>query len=368
MALRKLGSVKATDSVLLTSVNLASEVTGLLPLSNIGNVSGPSKILGRFSAGAGIVEELTVSTGLALDGSGNLTATGASPLTTKGDIFTFSTVNARLPIGSNNTVLMADSAQTTGNKWAQIADVSVATGAAIARSKLAAGTASHVIINDGSGNFSSEAQLAVSRGGTGLGSGTSGGVLYFSASGVLASSGALTANALVIGGGTGVAPSTPVGLGTTAQVLHGNAGGAPSFGAVVIADLASAITSLFAQVNWGAAGAEASNIIEVPATVQDLAGATLAVATTEVQVMVSDSSTDAEPSATAVLQAAGTPVGTLLAGSGTATAWWRTTAGGLFTVAVLEAAVGSRYLWVKTGKNSQAWVRANASPKQITFA
>jgi hypothetical protein len=34
--------------------------------------------------------------------------------------------------------------------------------------KLKAGTASHVIINDGSGLMSSEAQLSVTRGGTGL--------------------------------------------------------------------------------------------------------------------------------------------------------------------------------------------------------
>ena len=37
----------------------------------------------------------------------------------------------------------------------------------IARSSVSAGTASHVVINDGSGNLSSEAQLATSRGGTG---------------------------------------------------------------------------------------------------------------------------------------------------------------------------------------------------------
>jgi len=50
--------------------------------------------------------------------------------------------------------------------------------------------------------------LPVANGGTGLTSGTSGGVLYYSATGTLASSAALAANALVIGGGAGVAPST----------------------------------------------------------------------------------------------------------------------------------------------------------------
>lgn len=46
-------------------------------------------------------------------------AAGAStPLTTKGDLFGFSTVNARVPIGANNTVLTADSAEALGLKWA----------------------------------------------------------------------------------------------------------------------------------------------------------------------------------------------------------------------------------------------------------
>lgn len=50
--------------------------------------------------------------------------------------------------------------------------------------------------------------LPVANGGTGLTSGTSGGVLAYTAAGTLASSGVLAANALVIGGGAGVAPST----------------------------------------------------------------------------------------------------------------------------------------------------------------
>ena len=48
----------------------------------------------------------------------------------------------------------------------------------------------------------------VANGGTGLSSGTSGGVLAFTATGTIASSAALAASALVIGGGAGVAPST----------------------------------------------------------------------------------------------------------------------------------------------------------------
>jgi hypothetical protein len=63
-----------------------------------------------------------------------------------------------------------------------------------------------VIVSQNLGNASGT--LAVANGGTGLTTGTSGGVLAFTAAGTLASSAALTASALVIGGGAGVAPST----------------------------------------------------------------------------------------------------------------------------------------------------------------
>lgn len=61
---------------------------------------------------------------------------------------------------------------------------------------------------------------------------TSGGVAYFTGSTAMDSSDVLSGSALVLGGGAGAPPSTPVGLGTSTQVLHGNAAGAPSWGAV----------------------------------------------------------------------------------------------------------------------------------------
>jgi hypothetical protein len=62
--------------------------------------------------------------------------------------------------------------------------------------------------------------------------GTSGGIPYFSSGTTWATSAALTASAIVLGGGAGVSPSVLASLGTTTTVLHGNAVGAPTFGAV----------------------------------------------------------------------------------------------------------------------------------------
>lgn len=67
--------------------------------------------------------------------------------------------------------------------------------------------------------------------------GTSGGIVYFSSGTTWASSGALTASRIVLGGGAGNAPTVLGSLGTTTTLLHGNAAGAPTFSAVVEADL-----------------------------------------------------------------------------------------------------------------------------------
>jgi hypothetical protein len=63
---------------------------------------------------------LTIN-GTTLDLSANRSWTVTDPtLTTKGDILAFSTVNARLAVGSDGQVLTADSTQATGLKWTTI--------------------------------------------------------------------------------------------------------------------------------------------------------------------------------------------------------------------------------------------------------
>ena len=89
----------------------------------------------------------------------------------------------------------------TAGDWtaSTIVNTDVAAGAAIARSKLASGSINHVLINDGTGVMSSEAQLATSRGGTNLNTSASTGVPSVSAG--TWSVNATLANTL---GGTGI--------------------------------------------------------------------------------------------------------------------------------------------------------------------
>ena len=61
-------------------------------------------------------------------GTGQSTSSAAfnalSPLTTKGDILTFSTTNTRLPVGSTGQVLTVDPTQSTGLKWSTLSSTS----------------------------------------------------------------------------------------------------------------------------------------------------------------------------------------------------------------------------------------------------
>lgn len=72
-----------------------------------------------------LTTKVTGALPIANGGTGQTTANPAfnalSPLTTKGDLLSFSTVNARLPVGTDGQVVTADSGQALGVKWATIA-------------------------------------------------------------------------------------------------------------------------------------------------------------------------------------------------------------------------------------------------------
>lgn len=108
------GGVGTVTSIATTGLITGGTITSSGTISTSMNTG---KLVGRSTTGIGIMEEITVSTGLNLSG-GILTATGSvSPLTTKGDLYTFNSSNTRLPVGLNTQILIADSAQATGLRW-----------------------------------------------------------------------------------------------------------------------------------------------------------------------------------------------------------------------------------------------------------
>lgn len=142
--------------ILASTAGTANQIAGI---DNAG-------IAVEFKTVQGTVNRLTVTQGV-----GTITAnvdTTQFPSSTGGD---------------TNKALIATGANAAG--WSLIADANVAAAGAanIARTKLASGTANHVIINDGAGVLSSEAQLATSRGGTNHGDYTAGSVIFAGAGG-----------------------------------------------------------------------------------------------------------------------------------------------------------------------------------------
>ena len=78
-----------------------------------------STTLGFYTQGLGhFGTDLTVDGSIILGGvSRNSWPSGTSPVTTKGDIYTYSTTDARLGVGADGYILSADSTQVTGLKW-----------------------------------------------------------------------------------------------------------------------------------------------------------------------------------------------------------------------------------------------------------
>jgi hypothetical protein len=72
-----------------------------------GTISGTSTFLLGVDASGNIIEE-------AISGG------GGSPLTTKGDLFTYDTDDARLPVGTHGQMLTASSGETTGLEWVDV--------------------------------------------------------------------------------------------------------------------------------------------------------------------------------------------------------------------------------------------------------
>jgi hypothetical protein len=100
----------ASNAAYLTSVGLGN----LTALTTKGDLLGFSTLHARVAVGTDgqiLSADSTQATGV------KWIANAANPLTTKGDLFTYDTGAQRLAAGANGTFLVADSTQTTGLKW-----------------------------------------------------------------------------------------------------------------------------------------------------------------------------------------------------------------------------------------------------------
>jgi len=112
-------------------INKVSALRAEVDADNASDVTGPaSSTDGNVVKFDGPTGKLIKDSGLTL--SGTNTGDQTLPPTTKGDLWGFDTANARIPVGTNNQVLTADSTQALGVKWAAAGG-----GATITRDTLA---------------------------------------------------------------------------------------------------------------------------------------------------------------------------------------------------------------------------------------
>ena len=178
---------------------------------------------------------LTIGVAGSATGQLKLTGTTSGTITIQGQSVA-GTYNFNLPTsaGSSDDVLTSAGGGASAMTWTTPGALSKVNDTNVTLTL--GGTPSTALLKATSLTVGWTGTLAVARGGTGIASGTSGGIPYFSAGTTITSSGILAANQLVLGGGAGATPATLGSLGTTTTVLHGNAAGAPTFGAVSLAN------------------------------------------------------------------------------------------------------------------------------------
>lgn len=188
-----------------TNANITVNAAGQITSAANGTDNGITQLTGDVTAGPGSGSQ--VATLATVNGSPGTFGSATQSLTV--------TVNAKglITALSAQTVTPAASSITGGQALTKADDTNV--------TLTLGGTPSTALLQAASITAGWTGQLAVARGGTGLSSGTSGGVLGYTASGTLASSGLLAANALMIGGGAGATPSTTT-TGTGVLTALGN--------------------------------------------------------------------------------------------------------------------------------------------------
>lgn len=88
-----------------------------------GGNTGSALTLWTAASAVNIIELSTVDGGTTWGAADANPLALSSPLTTKGDIWGYSTTNARVPVGSNGQLLTSDSTATTGVSWKSVGDI-----------------------------------------------------------------------------------------------------------------------------------------------------------------------------------------------------------------------------------------------------
>ena len=201
-------------------IGLTTHVSGTLPIANGGTNATAVATAGAVAYGTGTAYSFTAAgtVGQVLTSAGAGTPTWATAATG-----TVTSVTGTAPVvssGGTTPAISMPAATTSVNGYLTSTDWNTFNGKG-------SGTVTNVSFTGGIVSVATATTtpaLTVA--------GTTGGVPYFSSASTWATSGTLGANFLVFGGGAGVAPSTPLGLGTGVQVLHGNAGGNAVWGSV----------------------------------------------------------------------------------------------------------------------------------------
>jgi len=114
-----LGYIEFTTGDVLTAASangyLASQVVMVFAsaAARTSAITSPQEGMISYLKDTNATEYNSGSAWVAIGGGGL-----SSPLTTKGDVWGYSTTNARIPVGTNGQVLTADSVETLGVKWA----------------------------------------------------------------------------------------------------------------------------------------------------------------------------------------------------------------------------------------------------------
>jgi hypothetical protein len=95
-----------------------AEITSLLAALTVNHAPVFALLLSDSATSFSVSDVMHFEEIRQLSNNERVSSKGISPLTTKGDLYTYSTEDARLPVGANGQVLTANSAQATGLEWA----------------------------------------------------------------------------------------------------------------------------------------------------------------------------------------------------------------------------------------------------------